>query len=964
MTRFRSSAIVASLLVVFALSFPSFIHAEYTKLYRFKNRTGQSMGGVRAINNALEVVTETFALPDTWDVPGSSPVVTPMLVSGTYSTGLTWTGPEVPNLTRCRAAWSTADNSCRLRELRWVLPDGTLGAAITDAVQYQGVPGGGQVHYDYDEDQYVWTITNDTGADISLADCALSVLDHKPTLEELNLLLWPGDTAMSKGGNAELPHPDLVAMRVEAIIEDQLVPLIAAVEAERGQPYLPAQDIEPLLALLRSAVSHLESGRDQYDPYSPGAAQEHWDAAQADLATFVDLVRECAGRTDRDQSAAYRLGPYLSRPRSSTPVTGTTSLNDAGALASADYHDSSNWTGYVWDTKQWNPQDPLAGFQSLHQEDPARDFVGDIDAQGRVAGAIMRPGDMYTPCVWEPDPATGQYVRRDLQTSGWDYGYVYGMNDVGQAVGWGFTAGGWQALLLDLTTGMHPIGSQVSAGADINNHGQIVSYTNLVVHDTNGAVVTSLEDPGWADFRLTGINDRGETCGVKFDHPRKAGAWDSDGNFIDLHSPGWESSWAWDINNLGQVVGDAKVNGVWRAKMWDINTSPPTFVDLHVSWATSSRGDSINNRGEVAEYMNVNGWPYTTLWLPDPPPLPQALADDWTYAADVALNGIAILPGPPAEFAELLEAPAEPPVAPPPLQGDPPMTYVVWDEIQEDDEAVLPAGTYSAFVVDDHDTTPDEALLLVTKYEDPAAPGDYIIESAEMYVAENAQQPPVGDTTPPVIAAASASPETLWPPNHKMREITLDVSVDDDNPGATWYIESVSSNQSENGKGDGNTESDWLLDPDSDPQALSLRAERSGKKKEPRTYTVVLRAVDAAGHVSDAASVEVRVEHDKGNGSKIGSLTAVPTRGGMVEIAFTLFGDAAVEADIMNLAGRPIKRIVTDRACETGTNSLVWNCRSDRGTLVPSGTYLVRVTARSEDGEQTSGLCAVRVAHR
>jgi len=90
-------------------------------------------------------------------------------------------------------------------------------------------------------------------------------------------------------------------------------------------------------------------------------------------------------------------------------------------------------------------------------------------------------------------------------------------------------------------------------------------------------------------------------------------------------------------------------------------------------------------------------------------------------------------------------------------------------------------------------------------------------------------------------------------------------------------------------------------------------------------------------------------------GAMITSLSAGNAAGG-AEIMFALSAPAQVQVDVLNIAGRRVRTIVTDRACEAGITSLGWNCRSDRGVMVPSGAYLVRVTARTEDGAQASRI--------
>jgi hypothetical protein len=118
----------------------------------------------------------------------------------------------------------------------------------------------------------------------------------------------------------------------------------------------------------------------------------------------------------------------------------------------------------------------------------------------------------------------------------------------------------------------------------------------------------------------------------------------------------------------------------------------------------------------------------------------------------------------------------------------------------------------------------------------------------------------VVDTTPPEIHSATATPSTLWSPNHKMVPVTVAVDVSDicdANP--TCRIASVASNEPVNGKGDGNTDPDWRI---TGALTLELRAERAGPGAG-RVYTVTVQCTDASGNAA-TRDVLVTVAHDQG----------------------------------------------------------------------------------------------------
>ena len=113
---------------------------------------------------------------------------------------------------------------------------------------------------------------------------------------------------------------------------------------------------------------------------------------------------------------------------------------------------------------------------------------------------------------------------------------------------------------------------------------------------------------------------------------------------------------------------------------------------------------------------------------------------------------------------------------------------------------------------------------------------------------------------PPVIVDVTASPNVLWPPNHKW--VDIDISTELENScelPVSCTIVDVTSNESANGKGDGNTEPDWVITGDG---TVRLRAERSGNGGG-RVYTVRVRCENEAGEGSEQ-TVDVVVPHDQG----------------------------------------------------------------------------------------------------
>jgi predicted extracellular nuclease len=113
------------------------------------------------------------------------------------------------------------------------------------------------------------------------------------------------------------------------------------------------------------------------------------------------------------------------------------------------------------------------------------------------------------------------------------------------------------------------------------------------------------------------------------------------------------------------------------------------------------------------------------------------------------------------------------------------------------------------------------------------------------------------ETTPPLVEV-TVSPDSLWPPNHKYVTVEATVAVTDADPDATVTLLSVTSNEPDNGLGDGDRPNDIVI---VDPNTFKLRAERSGIG-EGRIYTITYEVVDACGN-STVASAAVTVPHSQ-----------------------------------------------------------------------------------------------------
>ena len=121
----------------------------------------------------------------------------------------------------------------------------------------------------------------------------------------------------------------------------------------------------------------------------------------------------------------------------------------------------------------------------------------------------------------------------------------------------------------------------------------------------------------------------------------------------------------------------------------------------------------------------------------------------------------------------------------------------------------------------------------------------------------------------PECGSAAASQNTLWPPNHKMKDITILGVTDADDDSITITIDGITQDEPVNDTGDGDTSPDGL---GVGTDTAQIRAERSGTG-DGRVYEISFTA-DDGNEGTCSGSVQVGVPHDK-NSTPINSGTTI-----------------------------------------------------------------------------------------
>jgi len=183
----------------------------------------------------------------------------------------------------------------------------------------------------------------------------------------------------------------------------------------------------------------------------------------------------------------------------------------------------------------------------------------------------------------------------------------------------------------------------------------------------------------------------------------------------------------------------------------------------------------------------------------------------------------------------------------------------------------------------------------------------------------------------PDVTNATPSQATIWPPNKKMVDITIDGVVDPDGDEVTITITSITSSEpGANTSGVGTN-------------TASLEADRDGRGPG-RIYTIEYTATD--GTDSSEGTVTVIVPHDQGKGQKNGkaTLSVFPNPANpATTISYSVPEASHITVTVFNTLGQQVRRLVSETK-RPGDYTVRWNGTDAMGRDVTSGLYLIRVT--------------------
>ncbi len=237
-----------------------------------------------------------------------------------------------------------------------------------------------------------------------------------------------------------------------------------------------------------------------------------------------------------------------------------------------------------------------------------------INDFGQVASGLVVNG-VYVPAILNSASGSTTLIG-SLGSSGTStFGVANSINNLGAATGYSYLDSINRHAFLFKNDSISDLGSfgGYSSGSSINDWSQVAGFaadaTTGVAHaflDVNGAMNDL--DPATESY-ARGINDEGQVVGefVTPDQTAMHAFFYSQGNFSDIGVAGSAETDAFAINSLGQITGtvffaDGQSGFLLEGgKFFDLNSLIPAGSGWQLQWAFD-----INNLGQIVGYGLVN----------------------------------------------------------------------------------------------------------------------------------------------------------------------------------------------------------------------------------------------------------------------------------------------------------------------------------------------------------------------
>ncbi|HUT28342.1 MAG TPA: right-handed parallel beta-helix repeat-containing protein [Sedimentisphaerales bacterium] len=210
-----------------------------------------------------------------------------------------------------------------------------------------------------------------------------------------------------------------------------------------------------------------------------------------------------------------------------------------------------------------------------------------------------------------------EYQTTILGTLGGDRSRAYCINDLGQIVGESTTAEGhihafiWEkGVMTDLGVfAAGPDGVEVSCAKSINNLGKVVGHSSYSSSNVEHPARAFLWENGQmrdigtlgGNSYATAINNQGQIVG-HCEGVGRAFLWHDD-VMMDIGTLEGGRTYAYHINDNGQVVGESYISNGYNAFLWD--DGQITNLGSIDSYGSVARG--VNNRGDIVGSITPRG---------------------------------------------------------------------------------------------------------------------------------------------------------------------------------------------------------------------------------------------------------------------------------------------------------------------------------------------------------------------